>query len=141
MYRNCPQPVTPYQVGVVLDPDERPLIEIPARLINEPPPLNWGRKGWCSPMRPWLITDSRIVGRLGDDRVYGWRWQHLTGIRVNLCIRHEVVSLDTWDGLPLTWAGPAVAPLAVAAIYKLYGPAALLDHPGLAVLRAEPQFN
>jgi hypothetical protein len=40
MYHNRPQPVTSYQVGVVLESYERPLIEIPARLLNEMRPRN-----------------------------------------------------------------------------------------------------
>jgi hypothetical protein len=141
MYHNRAQPVTPYQVGVVLESYERPLIEIPARLLNEMPPMNEAPAAWSPPVRPWLITDNRLVGRLADDKLYGWRWQHLTGCRVGLQFGLEVVTLDTWDGIPLAWAGPAVAPLAVAAIYKLYGPTALLDHPGLAPLRSSPNSN
>jgi hypothetical protein len=37
IYRNTPQPVTPHQVGVVLEPGERPWIEIPIRFTNEAP--------------------------------------------------------------------------------------------------------
>jgi hypothetical protein len=138
MYHNRPQPVTPYQVGVVLDSNERPLIEIPARFLNEGPPANGAPGTWRPPIRPWLITNHRIIGRLGDDKLYGWRWQHFTGCRVDLEPGREFVALDAWDGIPLSWAGPAVAPLAVAAIFRLYGPAALLDHPGLPRLRSSP---
>jgi hypothetical protein len=46
------------------------------------------------------------------------------------------VTLDI-DGEPtLTWYGPGVAPLAVAAVFLLYGAAAMIDHPGLAPLRS-----
>jgi hypothetical protein len=71
MYHNDPQPVTPYQVGVVLDTDERPIIEIPARFLNEEPPLNATPLTWRPTLRPWLITNHRIVGRLGDVTLYG----------------------------------------------------------------------
>jgi hypothetical protein len=135
IYHNRPQPVTPYQVGVVLDSHERPLIEIPARFLNEAPHMNGTPVTWRPPIRPWLITNHRIVGRLGDDRLYSWRWQHFTGCRVDLQPGTEFVAIDAWDGSPLSWVGPAVAPLAVVAIFRLYGPTALLDHPGLACLR------
>jgi hypothetical protein len=138
---NTPQAVTPYEVGVVLDPGERPWIEIPARFLNEAPTMSRRPASWEPPIRRWLITSRRIVGRLGDGKLYGWRWQHLVGCRIGLDVGHEFVSLDAADGSPLTWTGPAVAPLAVAATYVLYGPAALLDHPGLASLRTDPRLN
>jgi hypothetical protein len=122
----------------VLDSDERPLIEIPARFVNEGPPLNGAPGTWHPPIRPWLITNHRIVGRLGDDRLYGWRWQQFTGCRVDLQPAREFVALDIGDSIPLAWVGPAVAPLAVAAIFRLYGPAALPDHSGLGPLRPNP---
>lgn len=135
IYLDSPQVVTPYHVGVVLEPGERPWIEVPARLVNEVPAGIEPQATWEPPIRPWLITGNRIVGRLADERPYGWRWQHLIGCRVDLRTGREIVSLDAADGTPLTWAGPGVAPLAVAAIYMLYGPAALLDHPAIAPLR------
>jgi hypothetical protein len=70
----------------------------------------------------------------------GW---HLAGCHVNLPVGQEAVLLDTWDGIPLTWAGPAVAPSAVAPLYTLYEPAvegvpdALID----ARLSAEDGFG
>jgi hypothetical protein len=57
------------------------------------------------------------------------------GVRIDLNPGHEVVSLDIDDGSALTWSGPAVAPLAVAAVFLLYGAAAMIDHPSLAPLR------
>jgi hypothetical protein len=140
MYHNRPQPVTPYQVGVVLDSDELVLVEIPARFLNEGPPATETPVTWRPPILPWLITSHRIVGRLGNDRLYGWRWQQFTGCRVDLQPGTEFVAVDASDGIPLSWVGPAVAPLAVAAIFRLYGPAALLDHPGLAPLRPSPNL-
>jgi hypothetical protein len=92
MYHNCPQPVTPYQVGVVLDSGERPLIEIPVRFLNEGPPGNETPATWSPPIRPWLITTHRVVGRLGDDRLYRWRWQKLI----------ESISIQPESSSPLT---------------------------------------
>ena len=47
----------------------------------------------------------------------------------------EVVSLDIEDEPTLVWSGPAVAPLAVAAVFHLFGPIGMLEHPGLVTLR------
>jgi hypothetical protein len=125
----------------VVEPGEHPWIEIPARFLNEAP-TNPGRPAnGQPPIRPWLIISRRIVGRLGDDRLYGWRWQHLVGCRIGLEVGHEFVILDAADGTPLTWTGPAVPPLAVAGTYVWYGPAALLDHPGPVSLRTDPQLS
>jgi hypothetical protein len=86
-------------------------------------------------VRPWLVTSDRVVGRLADDRLYGYRWEQAVGARVDLTAGSEVVMLDI-DGEPkLVWSGPAVAPLAVAAIFRFYGPIGVIEHPGLAPLR------
>jgi hypothetical protein len=61
-----------------------------------------------------LVTSQRIVGRLGDDHLYNYRWEHIDGCRVELTAGKEGVSLDLRDRCPLTWTG--VAPMAVAAI-------------------------
>jgi hypothetical protein len=87
------------------------------------------------PFRPWLITNARVVARLGDDRLHGWRWEPATGLRTDLTPGREFVALDM-DAFPLpVWRGPAGAPLAVAAVFHVYGPHALVDHPGLVELR------
>ena len=57
------------------------------------------------------------------------------GARVDLTPGREVVSLDIESEPTLIWTGPAVAPLAVAAVFHLYGALAVIDHPGLAVVR------
>jgi hypothetical protein len=131
-----PLPARPYHVGVVLGPDEQPWVECPTRFLHEmaSSPQAGTSAGW-PPVRPWLVTSERIVGRLGDDRLYGYRWEHIVGCRIDLALGQERVSLDMQDGSPLSWAGPATAPMAVTAVYHLHGPYALLDHPGLAPLR------
>ena len=64
------------------------------------------------------------------------RWGTMVGLRVSLAPGVEQLAVDI-DGQPaLVWAGPGIAPMAVAAVFHLHGPAALLDHPGLAPLRA-----
>ena len=57
------------------------------------------------------------------------------GARVDLTPGREVVSLDIDSEPTLTWTGPAVAPMAVAAVFHLYGPLAMIEHPGLAIVR------
>lgn len=86
-------------------------------------------------VRPRLVTSTRIVGRLGDDRLHGYRWDKTVGARIDLTPSRETVILDV-DGEPtLAWTGPGVAPMAVAAVFHLYGARAMIDHPGLVALR------
>jgi hypothetical protein len=89
-----------------------------------------------APYRPWLVTSERIVGRLGDDRLYGYRWDHVFGCRLDLTERADWLTLDVDGEPPLTWTGAAVALMAVPAIYRLHGPRGLLEHPGLIELRS-----
>ena len=127
-----PLPVTPYRVGAVLDPGERVMAEVPARVH----PDVWMLEASSTPsVRPWLVTSDRILGRLADRRLAEWRWSRILGCQVDLSPGDEVVLLDNWDGAVTAWRGPGVAPLAVVAVARLYGPRALLDHPGLSGLR------
>ena len=128
-----PLPITPYHVGAVLDPSERVMAEVPAR-VHPDVWMNEARS--TASVRPWLVTSERILGRLADRRLAEWRWSRILGCQVNLTPGDEVVSVDTWDGAVTEWRGPGVAPLAVVAIARLYGPRSLLDHPGLSGLRA-----
>jgi hypothetical protein len=128
-------PATPFRVGVVLGPGEDPWVECPARFLQETPlPGPEVDRQW-PPIRRWLVTSERIVGRLGDGRLYGYRWDQMVGCRVDLTGGCERVGVDLFDGTPLTWSGPAVAPMAVAAVAILHGPGALVHHPGLSILR------
>lgn len=132
MVSGQPAAVTPYRIGVVLDPGEQVWAECPVQFLEEPIPAD-GEV--ARPVRTWLVTSERIVGRLGDDCLYGWRWEHTRGCRVDVSDSAEFVSLDRGDGSHLEWAGAGVAPLAVAAVFRLHGYNALLDHPGLAAIR------
>jgi hypothetical protein len=132
MVSGQPAPATPYGIGVVLDPGERVWAECPVRFLQEILPANGPP---TPPVRPWLVTSDRIVGRLGDDHLYGWRWEHIRGCRVDLTASHELVALDVDDFSAIHWTGSGVAPLAVAAVYRLHGEQALIDHPGLAAIR------
>ncbi len=130
-----PTPATPYRTGVVLEPEERVLAECPVRFLQERPTCVQPRPDWLPPIRPWLVTSERIVGRLGDDRLYSWRWGQVVGCRVELGPPVETIALDLQDGSGVGWIGPGAAPLAVAAVCRLHGPEALLLHAGLAPLR------
>ena len=131
-----PTPTTPYGIGVVLDPGERAWAECPIRFLQENPPLD---NPTAPPVRPWLVTSDRVVGRLGDDHLYGWRWEQMRGCRVDLSASPEFVTLDLDDGSRLDWTGPGVAPLASAAVYRLHGRQSLVDHPGLTAIRLADQ--
>ena len=125
----------PYSVGVVLDAGEKVWAEVPVRFNLDWPPLVKPGEQAQPAVRSWLVTSARVVGRLADDRLHGYRWEKGVGARVDLTPGREVVSLDIDSEPTLIWTGPAVAPMAVAAVFHLYGPLAMIEHPGLAVLR------
>jgi hypothetical protein len=61
----------------------------------------------------------------------------MVGCRLDLTPGREIVPLDLDCQSPLVWTGPGVAPLAVAAVYWLHGPLAMIEHPGLALVRRQ----
>jgi hypothetical protein len=135
LYYNRETATLPYGVGVVLDAGEKVWAEVPVRFnLDWVPPVKPGEHGPPA-VRSWLVTSDRIVGRLADDRLHGYRWEKAVGARVDLTSGREVVSLDIDCEPTLLWTGPAVAPMAVAAVFHLYGPLAVIQHPGLAPLR------
>jgi hypothetical protein len=127
-----PLTLTPYHVGAVLAPREQLMAEVPAQIIAD----GWSEVvGGLTAVGPWLVTTERILGRLADGRLAEWRWHDMMGCRVNLTAGTELVSIDLPNGSITHWTGPGVAPLAIIAIARLYGPMSLLDHPGLASRR------
>ena len=137
-------PVTPYTVGIVLRSGEIPLVELPARCSADRTVISVlvPKKAAAPPLPPettWLVTSERLVGRINGSVLRWWDWGVILGCQVQLTSGKEHVQLDPNGEAPVMWWGPGVAPLAVAAIYHLHGPAALLEHPGLAVLRADSQ--
>ena len=135
LYYNRETASQPYGVGVVLDAGEKVWAEVPVRFNLDWPALVKPGELAQPAVRPWLVTSARVVGRLADDRLHGYRWEKAVGVRVDLTPGREVVSLDIDNEPTLIWTGPAMAPMAVAAVFKLYGPLAMIEHPGLAPLR------
>jgi hypothetical protein len=84
-------------------------------------------------MLDWLTTNQRLAARRSDGHVISIWWSAVEGISADLTT--EIVVLDGIDGYHGELRGPAVAPIAVAAIATCYGPRALLDHPALEPLR------
>jgi hypothetical protein len=125
----------PYGVGVVLDPGEKVWAEVPVRFNLDWTPLVKPGEQTQPAVRSWLVTSGRVVGRLADDRLHGYRWEKVVGARIDLSTGRESVSVDIDGQPPLIWSGPAVTPMAVATVFHLYGPLAMIEHPGLAPLR------
>ena len=135
LYYNRETATLPYGVGVVLDASEKVWAEVPVRFnLDWTPPIKPGQHSQPA-VRSWLVTTNRVVGRLADDRLHGYRWDKAVGARVDLTPGREVVSLDIESEPTLIWTGPAVAPMAVAAVFHLYGPLAMIQHPGLSAIR------
>jgi hypothetical protein len=133
--------IQPYRIGVVLDSGEKLWAEVPVRFNLDWPPVDKPGEPHQPDVRPWLVTSTRVVGRLADGRLHGYRWEMVVGARIDLTPGREVVSLDIDSEPTLTWTGPAVAPMAVAAVFHLYGALAMIDHPALAPLRVVVQAS
>lgn len=138
LHRGDPPPVQPYTVGLVLWEGEQTWVEVTARCSADstvPAGQGHDREPPVPPLTAWLVTSHRVAGRSRNGTVQWWRWAGIVGVRVDLTPRRELVQLDPGGQTPVWWTGAGIPPLAVAAIYHLHGPAALIDHPGLAVLR------
>jgi hypothetical protein len=77
----------------------------------------------------------RVVARLSDDRLHGWRWEHAVGFRVDP--GREAAALDFDTKTRLMWTGPGIAPLTLGAVYRLPGTRAMIGYPGLVSLRVQ----
>lgn len=126
LYHQRPPGLRPYQFGVVLWPGETAWAQTAARCT-----LDQG-----APIRPWLITNLRIH-QLDRGHLYAWEWNWMHGLNANLETGQEAVHLQiarSRGGNQFTIYGPGVAPLAVAAVFHLHGPQALVEHPALRPL-------
>jgi hypothetical protein len=144
LHRGHEVPIRPYTVGLVLWKSRHEQVwgQVPARCSEDTvlaPRAGYPRRGDPAPqprISAWLITSHRIAGRLYPDTLRWWEWATTVGVQVDLTAGGEYVQLDLpLPAHPVRWYGPGVAPLAVAAVYHLHGPTALVDHPGLTVLR------
>jgi len=143
LLRGTPPPVPPYTVGLVLWEGEQTWTEVIARCSadsNVPAAQGRVREPPVPPLTAWLVTSHRVAGRFRNGTVHWWRWADMVGVQVDLTPHREVVQLDQGSQPPVWWTGAGVAPLSVAAVCHLHGPAAVIDHPGLAVLRM-PAFG
>jgi hypothetical protein len=135
LHHEHPLPVRPYMVGLVLWEGEQPWVEVPVMCSADTPvPVGDGRS--MVQVGPWLITSQRVAGRLQPDILRWWTWDQVIGVQVDLTPARERVCLDIDGPKPVYFCGPGAAPLAVAAVYRLHGPVAVIEHPGLVPLRA-----
>jgi hypothetical protein len=154
-------PVDHLDVGVVLKQGEAPWAQARARLATwetravqvAASRVRWGGRrvdstaqevvasGWQDHGDiDWLITSLRLVGRTRPDgELISIWWSGLAGAQVDLA--GDAVHLDGTNGWRVAMTGPAVAPIAVAAVAACHGPEALLIHPGLGRLRRPATQN
>ena len=111
VYRADPLPAWPYRIGIVLGPQETAWVECPARFNLDTAPSSTAAAG-SAPYRPWLVSSERIVGRLGDDQLHGYRWDRVFGCRLDLTEVGDWLTLDVDGEPPLTWRGAGIAPIA-----------------------------
>jgi hypothetical protein len=135
LYHHQPPAIRPYSIGVLLNGGETIWAEVPVAFNYDPNPIPPGHHPPTPAIRPWLVTSHRLVSRLADDFLHDYTWQDTVGLRLQLEPGRETLALDIVGQPHLMWYGAGVAPMAVAAVFHLYGPAALLDHPGLGPLR------
>ena len=81
-----------------------------------------------------MITDSRLILRLGSGELASLWWGSVCGFEADLDAGHVV--LDFGDGRPRLLSGDAVPVIAVAGVAQIYGVPALATHPSLAPIRA-----
>lgn len=138
-----------YDLGIVLNPGERALHRCPAhyawrgtvmwtthhaQLLSSTISRDHTRTAlYNEGVLDWLITDQRLTTRGPNREVVSIYWSAIQGVTVDLTADH--VSLDGADDYHGELTGPAIAPIAVAAVACCHGPDALLDHPALLKLR------
>jgi hypothetical protein len=118
----------PMTVGVVLQPGETVYRQLPiwVRVQQD------GR--WAEARRAdAVVTDQRLLFRFATWHLASIWWSGIVGLTVDRAAEHIV--LDFGAGQPVSFSGPRVVVVAVAAIASIYGAQAMLTHPGLARLR------
>jgi hypothetical protein len=81
-----------------------------------------------------MITDRRLILRLGSGELASLWWGSVSGFEADLDAGHVV--LDFGDGRPRLLSGEAASLLAVAGVAQIYGVPALASHPCLASIRS-----
>jgi hypothetical protein len=137
LYHHQPSAIRPYDIGVILAAGETIWAQVPVAFNHDASnyPTPPGPHVPTPAIRPWLVTSHRLVSRLGDDLLHGYAWQDMVGVRVELAAGREALAINVVGQPTLVWFGAGLAPMAVAAVFHLYGPAALIDHPGLESIR------
>lgn len=143
-------PTAHLAAGVVLEPGEDAWQQTAARLqvrTNQPARMAWPGRRDSNVTREtatehwqdhgqidWLITSQRIVGRLpASNEMFSVWWSGLAGVDIDLESDRIVFNaVNGWTGMV---TGPAVTPIAVAAVATCYGLEALLIHPALQCTR------
>jgi hypothetical protein len=122
-------PIDPMALGLVLEPGEVPwrvaALWLRIRLEGQWTPASWSQV---------LVTDRRLLIRLGSGELVSLWWGSLVGFEVRL--DESYVVLDFGDGRPRSLSGAEVAVVAVAGVARLYGVEALTTHLALEPLRA-----
>lgn len=143
----------PYDLGIVLEPSEIVWHRCPGTYrwrgtdswIEQPSSRRGrrtisrevnARRMYSLGTTEWLVTNHRIVTRAPDGQVASIYWATLSGLTVDLA--SERVVFDGPAGYHGELYGPAIAPIAVAAVAVCHGRRALVEHPGLATIRGGP---
>ncbi|WP_270889241.1 hypothetical protein [Pedococcus sp. 5OH_020] len=116
-------------LGVALRPDET-IRRVAATWFRVRLDGQWSE---ASPSQV-MITDRRLILRLGSGELASLWWGSLIGFEADLDAGHVV--LDFGDGRPRLFSGEASSLVAVAAVAQIYGVTALATHPCLEPLRA-----
>ncbi len=136
LFHGTPIEARPYSSGLVLGAGEVLWAETWARCSWDQSPYA-RRDPSRLPLTGWVVTSWRLSGRLSTGRTVDLPWGQMTHVRVDMSRGKEWLALDGW-GTSAVYYGIGIAPLAVAAVCRAYGPLALLEHPGLARLRVGP---
>lgn len=120
--------IDPVRLGVVMRPDETALRVIVASFVIR-------LDGQWTTREPVsvVITSERLLVRFAAGELASLWWAGIVGVEID--VDRGWLVLDYGDGTPRAILGPALHALAVATIWALYGPEALLTHPALAGVR------
>ena len=123
-----PPSVLTYATGAVTGPNEHVYAETWVRCNigqGNRPSSDW-------PLVAWAVTSERLLGR-GPGGLVSLPWATLSAYQAD--VLSERVDLHVGDWV-IVFCGPGASIVAVAAAWHVHGLAGLLEHPGLAPLRA-----